>query len=192
MELPTFSSDARATGDCRCDGGQPKNFARPCLLLLLAEAPAHGYELMERLRPFGFEVNDPATVYKSLRQMEDEGLLSSFWDTSNRGPARRIYALTPDGHELLGAWAAALANSRDLLDYFMARHAQIDALVKEHGANSPVHPSSPEFGEARPATAAPRRQLRDAEESRAARRAMMSTALEDKEPPKPANRGVRS
>ena len=123
MPLPTVAADERAEGDCRCDGGQPKNFVRPCLLLLLAEAPAHGYELMERLRPFGFQVNDPATIYKSLRQMEDEGILSSHWDTSRRGPARSIYAVTPDGLDLLGAWAAELQQNRAILDNFLTRFA---------------------------------------------------------------------
>lgn len=127
MELPTFRDDPRGTGECRCDGGQPKNFVRPCLLLLLAEAPAHGYELMERLRPLGFEVNDPATVYRSLRQMEDEGLVTSQWDTSNRGPARRIYTLTLDGHDLLDAWANALGENRRILDLFIRRHAGLMA-----------------------------------------------------------------
>jgi hypothetical protein len=33
--------------DCRCDGGQPKNGSRPCSLLVLTEAPARSYELLE-------------------------------------------------------------------------------------------------------------------------------------------------
>lgn len=121
--MPIAAAEERAEGDCRCDGGQPKNFVRPCLLLLLAETPAHGYELMERLRPLGFQVNDPATVYKSLRQMEDEGILASRWDTSRRGPARRIYMVTPDGLDLLGAWAAELQQNRAILDCFLSRFA---------------------------------------------------------------------
>src|SRR5437764_13262750 len=100
---------------CRCEGGQPKNFARPCLLLLLAESSAHGYELIDRLRPFGFEVNDPASVYKSLRQMETEGLVTSTWELSTRGPARRVYELTSDGRDLLEAWPNTLKPNRTIL-----------------------------------------------------------------------------
>lgn len=33
----------------------PRALISPCLLLLLAEAPGHGYELMERLKPLGFD-----------------------------------------------------------------------------------------------------------------------------------------
>ena len=34
-------------------GGLPKNFLRPCLLLLLSEGQAHGYDLLVRLADFG-------------------------------------------------------------------------------------------------------------------------------------------
>ena len=108
---------------CRCEGGQPKNFARPCLLLLLSEAPAHGSELIERIRPFGFEVGDPAGVYKTLRQMERDGIVTSQWELPNRGPARRIYALTSDGRDLLDAWAHTLERNRAVLDAFLFRFA---------------------------------------------------------------------
>ena len=115
-----------AADRCRCDGGQPKNFARPCLLLLLAESSAHGYELIDRLRPFGFEINDPASVYKSLRQMETEGLVTSSWELSSRGPARRVYELTSDGRDLLEAWSITLDQNRTILSRFLERYAGLD------------------------------------------------------------------
>ena len=127
MELvPILETEAETeaeTDACRCEGGQPKNFARPCLLLLLSEAPAHGYELIDRMRPFGFEVNDPASVYKTLRQMERDGIVSSEWELPKRGPARRIYALTTDGRDLLDAWAHTLERNRAVLDSFLSRFA---------------------------------------------------------------------
>ena len=126
QQLPVLDqSDIDGLDRCRCDGGQPKNFARPCLLLLLAESAAHGYELIDRLRPFGFEINDPATVYKTLRQMETDGLVTSTWEQSTRGPARRVYALTSDGRDLLESWAMTLDLNRAILDRFLARYAQI-------------------------------------------------------------------
>lgn len=115
-----------AADRCRCEGGQPKNFARPCLLLLLAESVAHGYELIDRLRPFGFELNDPASVYKSLRQMETEGLVTSTWELSSRGPARRVYALTSDGRDLLEAWTITLDQNRSILSRFLDRYAALE------------------------------------------------------------------
>lgn len=123
QEAPVFDADQESAERCRCDGGQPKNFARPCLLLLLSEAPAHGYELIDRMRPFGFDVGDPAGVYKTLRQMERDGVVSSEWELPKRGPARRVYALTADGRDLLAAWAHTLERNRAVLDRFLARFA---------------------------------------------------------------------
>ena len=127
-ELSVLDDRVAAADTCRCDGGQPKNFARPCLLLLLAEAPAHGYELMERLVPFGLGLNDPATIYKTLRGMEQEGLVTSEWELSTRGPARRVYELTPEGRELLGAWVFALERNREVLEQFLERYRRLGAL----------------------------------------------------------------
>ena len=119
-ELPLLVRDLETSG-CRCDGGQPKNFTRPCLLLLLAEAPAHGYELLERLRPFGFDLSDPASVYKTLRLLESDGHVTSEWELSTKGPARRVYSITADGNDMLQAWVHTLAKSREILGMFLER-----------------------------------------------------------------------
>ena len=37
----------------------PRGFIRACVLLLLREQPGHGYDLLERLRAFGFAGDDP-------------------------------------------------------------------------------------------------------------------------------------
>ena len=126
QELPVLDSYVDGVDQCRCEGGQPKNFARPCLLLCLSEASGHGYDLIERLRPFGFEFNDPAGVYKTLRQMEQDGLITSEWEASTRGPARRVYSLTSDGRDLLEAWAHTLEKSQEILAHFLARYQQLD------------------------------------------------------------------
>ena len=103
------------------EGGQPKNFVRPCVLLLLTEGRAHGYELLERLRAFGFE-RDAGGLYRALRAMEHEGLVHSFWEPSGSGPDRRTYEPTPRGRRWLQAWAGSLAETRRVLDHFEERH----------------------------------------------------------------------
>ncbi len=40
------------------------------------------------------------------------------------GPAKRVYRLTPSGVALLGQWAVALADARDLITAFLDRHAE--------------------------------------------------------------------
>lgn len=104
-------------------GGQPRNFLRPCLLLLLLEGPAHGYDLLERLKDFGFGKSDPGGVYRTLRSLEHERLVHSTWETSTTGPARRTYTITPEGEDQLAAWATAVNDSRRTLEEFLDRFA---------------------------------------------------------------------
>ena len=104
----------------------PKNFLRPCLLLLLREQPAHGYDLIERLRPLGFNRDDPGRLYRALRSLENDGLVRSVWEDSSSGPERRIYQLTREGMETLHASVAALRQAHELLGGFVSRYAQLD------------------------------------------------------------------
>jgi poly-beta-hydroxybutyrate-responsive repressor len=106
----------------------PKNFLRPCLLLLLREAPAHGYELLDRLRAFGFEGSDPGGLYRALRKLESEGLVASAWERSGAGPDRRIYELTRTGRKELHKRAKALAETRQMLASFLGRYEEFVAL----------------------------------------------------------------
>lgn len=99
---------------------------RPCLLLLIAETPAHGYDLLERLAMFGFE-RDPGGLYRALRGMEREGLVCSEWEISSTGPGRRRYELTPPGHERLNAEAACLLQTRRTVDAYLLRYRALHA-----------------------------------------------------------------
>ncbi len=76
---------------------EPRNFLQPCLLLLLREQPDHGYELAARLRPMHDGDGDAGAVYRTLRGLERLGLVRSEWQTSDVGPARRTYYITPEG-----------------------------------------------------------------------------------------------
>ncbi|MFP5353207.1 MAG: helix-turn-helix transcriptional regulator [Actinomycetota bacterium] len=107
--------------------GLPKNFVRPCLLLLLSEEPSHGYDLLERLARLGLSAIDPGGLYRALRAMEQEGLLVSKWVPSDVGPARRIYRTTDEGRDWLHAWAGTLRETARTIRRFINRY---DALEK--------------------------------------------------------------
>lgn len=103
---------------------QPRNWLQPFLLLSLQQWQSHGYELMQRLAVYGFESIDPGSVYRTLRQLERDGLVSSDWDTeSNQGPARRVYSLTDAGAAYLQTWASALRGYQSMLDSFFQSYA---------------------------------------------------------------------
>lgn len=106
----------------------PKNFLRPCVLLLLRERAGHGYDLIERLAALGFDRDDPGRLYRALRGLESEGLVRSAWQPSSGGPARRMYEITRAGMEELHASAAALEATERILDVFLSRYGEFVAL----------------------------------------------------------------
>ena len=105
--------------------GLPRNFVRSCVLLLTAEAPAHGYDLLDRLETVGVVGADAGGLYRILRSMEQEGLLTSHWETSDAGPARRTYRLTDEGIDWLHAWAGANKETMRIMGLFLHRYAAI-------------------------------------------------------------------
>ena len=58
---------------------------------------------------------DSGTIYRTLRQLEKTGLVSSWWDTSESGPARRLYSLTQAGDIFLAGWIEALQNYQTMI-----------------------------------------------------------------------------
>jgi PadR family transcriptional regulator PadR len=102
----------------------PRNYLRPCLLLLLAEGTGHGYELLEQVHRLGLAKADPAGVYRCLRAMDEEGLVRSHWQPSMSGPARRTYAITDEGTARLAAVYADLGETVRVLEYFLSRCAR--------------------------------------------------------------------
>lgn len=112
-------------------------FVQPCLLLLLHEKPAHGYELMERLAEFCFKDNmpDPGMIYRNLRRMEEDGWIKSEWDTTGPGPAKRLYFVTAEGEEAIHGWAAHVRDQMKRLGAFIEKYER--AFPSERGAGGP-------------------------------------------------------
>jgi DNA-binding PadR family transcriptional regulator len=67
---------------------------RAAALLLLAEEPQHGYQLIQEIgqRSEGAWTPSPGSIYPVLQQLEDEGLLSF-----DRVDGRKTATLTDDG-----------------------------------------------------------------------------------------------
>lgn len=104
------------------------SYLRCCLLLLIAEAPAHGYDLAERLSDLGLADVDSAAVYRALRALDEEGLAESWWEESGSGPVRRRYRVSDEGLSCLQAWAASVGESASRLSSFVARHRRLGAV----------------------------------------------------------------
>lgn len=110
----------------------PAEFLPACLLLLLAEGPAHGYRLCELLAELGMAV-DSGTVYRRLREMERDGVVTSHWELSETGPPRRQYMATPEGLTRLDDCQASI---RSVVNHLLA-YSQRCARVVENRSPDP-------------------------------------------------------
>ncbi|MDJ0922928.1 MAG: PadR family transcriptional regulator [Acidimicrobiia bacterium] len=72
-----------------------------CVLGLLRNREAYGYELARRLEEAGMGVIKGGTLYPILNRLETDGYLSVAWRSSDQGPNRKYYRLTADGKALL-------------------------------------------------------------------------------------------
>jgi len=95
-----------------------ERFSEPAVLLLLRERPAHGYELLERLGELTGEARvDMGNLYRVLRALEQEGIVTSDWSDG-----KRTYELTESGVALLDQWASSLREAEGVITQFLARY----------------------------------------------------------------------
>ncbi|MBV9712710.1 MAG: poly-beta-hydroxybutyrate-responsive repressor [Ktedonobacteraceae bacterium] len=111
-----------------------KNWVVPILLLMLKQWHSYGYELMEKMATFGFTMMNPGTFYRTLRQMEKDGMVRSSWDTSEAGPARRVYSITDSGEAYLKYWAESLNQYQKMMDTFFQLYTGRPAQKKREAA----------------------------------------------------------
>lgn len=120
---PRNGHESTSNGHRRPEGQtQPRSWLQPFLLLALEQWQSHGYELIRRMSAFGFEALDRGSVYRTLRQLEKDGLVVSGWDTSKDGPARRLYTLTDAGRIYLDTCAASLRGYQMMLNQFFSMY----------------------------------------------------------------------
>jgi len=80
------------------------------LLVLSRLGTAHGYQIAAEAEPMAVTHAglDGAAIYRALRRLEATDCVTSGWDTSGGGPARRLYTLTERGLEHLAEWVEVM------------------------------------------------------------------------------------
>jgi len=101
-------------------------FLRPALLFLLTRENAHGYSLLDGLTEFSFNPKqiDPSLLYRTLREMEEAGWVSSNIGEESRGPQRRVYQLQPEGKTYLSELIDGLRRRRDEINILLQTYDQ--------------------------------------------------------------------
>lgn len=93
------------------------------ILRILSEGDNYGYEIIKailRISEGQYELKEPS-LYTSLKRLEGQKLISSYWGDESQGGRRKYYQVTPLGREAyvqsLEAWKVA----RDLIDKLLER-----------------------------------------------------------------------
>jgi len=100
--------------------GKPGRHVPAFVLLMLAEKPSYGLEILNDLRErMPHSLFDSAAIYKTLNKLEERNCVSYDWDTSEAGPPKKIYALTESGRSYLNEFYEDICMRRDNLDFFI-------------------------------------------------------------------------
>lgn len=112
----------------------PRGDVRTAVLLLLADEPMHGYQLMQAVadRTGGQWRPSPGAVYPTINQLEDEGLVTV---TADAG--RKLVTLTDTGRQHV----AALGDTDPFSSF-----ADDGRAVDLHGAVRQVHEAVRQVG----------------------------------------------
>ena len=75
------------------------------ILKLLVDGDKYGYEITKLIREHSQQQYDlkEATMYSSLKRLEKDGHITSYWGSETQGGRRKYYAVTPTGRELYKA-----------------------------------------------------------------------------------------
>lgn len=87
-----------------------------CLLAVMEQGPAYGYEMTKRLRASGLSIVGEGSIYPLLGRLEREGLVETYRAASNGGPPRKYYRPSPEGRRALAAGVSEWRATRDALD----------------------------------------------------------------------------
>jgi PadR family transcriptional regulator PadR len=87
-----------------------------CLLAVMQEGPAYGYEMTRRLRARGLAIVGEGSIYPLLGRLEREGLVDVHRAASDGGPPRKYYSPSADGRRALVEGVAEWRAARDAVD----------------------------------------------------------------------------
>ena len=87
-----------------------------CLLAVVLDEPAYGYEMTRRLRERGLSTVGEGSIYPLLGRLEREGLVATHRAASDGGPPRKYYSASPSGRRALAEGVRAWREVRGEVD----------------------------------------------------------------------------
>jgi len=91
-----------------------------CLLAVMQEGPAYGYEMTKRLRARGLSIVGEGSIYPLLGRLERDGLVETHRAASDGGPPRKYYRPSREGRRALASGVSEWRAARDAVDAVLA------------------------------------------------------------------------
>ncbi|MCM3700160.1 PadR family transcriptional regulator [Paenibacillus macerans] len=96
------------------------------ILRVLLEGDNYGYEIMKSISFISkgqYELKEPS-LYTSLKRLEGQRLIESYWGEESQGGRRKYYRITPDGTEIYRSNLFAWKTARGLIDLLIERQEE--------------------------------------------------------------------
>ena len=108
--------------------GKQERYIQPSILLGLLLKESYGYELIQNIQRFGFVEGQapPGMIDRHLRQLEEDGLVASRWETEGVGPAKRCTRSPARGKRCSPIWASYMKAQSDKLKEFIDTYGQLE------------------------------------------------------------------
>ena len=104
---------------CPCSGSNLDKLVQPMILTILAQEDLYGYKIVQRIAEspmFKGQKPDGTGVYRSLKAMDQRGLVVSSCSLAEIGrPAKIYYHITNEGEECLSRWIDTLEEYRQII-----------------------------------------------------------------------------
>lgn len=83
-----------------------KGILEGCLLAIIVRGETYGYEMIEKLEAFGFDMVSEGSIYPVLMRMQRENFITAKMKASPHGPNRKYYSITEAGLNELADYQA--------------------------------------------------------------------------------------
>ncbi len=98
-----------------------RGHADTMILKLLLDGDKYGYELNKQILANSkgqYELKE-ATMYSSLKRLEKEGSIHSYWGDATQGGRRKYYTITPLGENVYKQNKLNWEQAKKILDYLL-------------------------------------------------------------------------
>ena len=125
-----------------------KGLVECCVLAVLQDGEAYGYEILQRLGRADVLAISESTVYPILARLAAEGMVSVRPAPSPAGPPRRYYRLTLAGRARLEEMRTHWVDLRNAVDALMSRRPAPPAATQPAPVERSPTPAKPLSGTA--------------------------------------------